>query len=161
MARVTLRSIGLSLALVLLGGCSGFGFQREWKAAAQRPLETNDFQGRWQGTWRSEANGHSGGLRAVITRTAEDKLRTRFHATYGGIFQFGYTAMLNAEPAEDAAHLAGKADLGWLAGGVYHYDGYVTPVKFYCTYRSKHDHGYFEMHRPDARPAGRIASSGR
>ena len=159
MGRTTGRRVRVSLLLLaaaLAGGCDG-GFNRAWKTAGQRAVEVNDFQGRWQGTWKSEATGHNGGLRAIVTRQGEDTLRTRFHATYSGIFQFGYTAMLNAEPGEDMAYLSGKADLGWMAGGVYHYDGYVTPVKFYCTYRSKDDHGYFEMHRPEARTGGRIA----
>lgn len=145
--------------LLAVGGCSA-GFERNWKAAGNRPAETNDFRGRWQGRWKSQATGHTGGLRAVVTRQGETtKYRSQFHATYGGIFQFGYTAVFDVESGGDAAYFSGKSDLGWLAGGVYHYDGYATPVKFYCTYRSKDDHGYFEMHRPDVGAAtrGRIA----
>jgi len=44
----------------------------------------------------------------------------------------------------------GDENLGWLAGGVYHYEGRVSPTNFHSTYRSKYDHGTFEMGRPQA-----------
>ncbi len=34
------------------------------------------------------------------------------------------------------------------SGGVYHYDGDATPTNFFSTYKSKYDHGTFQMTRP-------------
>ena len=39
-------------------------------------------------------------------------------------------------------------NLGWLAGGVYHYEGRADATNFFSTYTSKYDHGTFQMTRP-------------
>ncbi len=41
----------------------------------------------------------------------------------------------------------GKADLGFLAGGTYAYQGQVSNHVFQATYRAKSDHGVFHMQR--------------
>ena len=52
-------------------------------------------------------------------------------------------------PADDSAwEVNGEADLGKLAGGTYYYEGRITPTHFPSTYRSKYDHGSFELRRP-------------
>lgn len=57
---------------------------------------------------------------------------------------------LMAKPSDNGSdvRLEGDADLGWLAGGAYHYEGHASPVEYVCTYRSKTDHGIFKMTRP-------------
>jgi hypothetical protein len=51
---------------------------------------------------------------------------------------------------------SGDNNLGWLAGGNYHYEGSadVTGDRqtdlFTCTYKSSADHGRFNMTRPPA-----------
>lgn len=134
----------------LLLGCSSY--ESRWKAAATRPASAADgLAGRWEGTWQSEANGHSGGLRCIVTRTGDDTFEADYHATYWKIFGFGYAMPLRAGRREgDVVHFNGDADLGWLAGGNYHYDGRATGEEFYCTYRSKSDHGFFKMTRPES-----------
>lgn len=141
------KALAAILAVALLSGCSGFG--REWRAAAKLPTPTNDIAGRWEGRWVSDANGHHGKLRCVMTREAGDACRARFHATYAGIFSFGYTATLQVTNEATGFRLRGEADLGKLAGGVYHYDGIASPTNFNSTYRCAVDHGRFEMARPD------------
>lgn len=149
------RSFGLSragkaltalLAAALLSGCSGFG--REWRAAAKQPTPTNDITGRWEGRWVSASNGHHGKLRCVMTRATGDLCLARFHATYAGVFSFGYTATLNVTNDVAGFRLNGEADLGKLAGGVYRYDGLANPTNFLCRYQAADDHGRFEMTRP-------------
>ncbi len=141
------QALAAILAVALLSGCSGFG--REWRAAAKLPTPTNDIAGRWEGRWVSDANGHHGKLRCVMTREAGDACRARFRATYAGIFSFGYTATLHVTNDATAFHLRGEADLGKLAGGVYRYEGLASPTNFSSTYRCAVDHGRFEMARPD------------
>ena len=146
------------LIFAFLSGCSGF--EKKWKAAAGRPVEVNDIQGRWKGTWKSEKNGHSGGLRAVITRQGEDTYNADFHATYGWIFRFGYSMAMTAQRGDETfTYFTGSADLGKLAGGVYEYDGKASGEEFFCNYRSKGDHGHFRMTRPDVRPGVRFADA--
>jgi hypothetical protein len=135
--------------LALMCGCSTF--DKDWKVAVDswQPAGHTDITGPWQGTWQSEANTHSGGLRCLITRSGENAYHARFAATYWKIFHFGYEMDLAADPHLDQVHFDGSADLGWLAGGAYRYDGHSNSTDFYCTYHSQHDHGNFTMKRPE------------
>ncbi|MBM3831745.1 MAG: hypothetical protein FJ403_00420 [Verrucomicrobia bacterium] len=132
--------------LLLAGGCSTFN--RDWKRAAANPVPANDIQGRWDGRWLSEVNGHNGRLRCLVSQSSPGKYEARFHAKYRKILSFGYTVVLNVQRTNDLFTFQGEADLGWLAGGQYFYSGRATPTNFFSTYRSKHDHGIFEMTRP-------------
>ena len=115
------------------------------------PRLQEDLAGRWEGTWRSDRNGHNDQLRAVIETGSNGVYSTRFHAKYKiGIFRFsfGYAVPLQVEGTNDTYRFQGESDLGWLAGGVYRYEGTATGTNFSSTYRSKYDHGKFEMRRP-------------
>ena len=137
---------GLLLAAALLaGGCTTFN--HDWDAAAQPP-QPGDIQGRWQGVWVSEVTGHNDQLRAVITKKDGGDYTARFHAKYHKVMHFGYTVPLKVEAAGDEFKFSGQANLGWLAGGVYHYDGHAGATNFFSTYTSKYDHGTFQMNRP-------------
>ena len=137
--------IGVALLLALLS--SGCSFDRAWKVAATTPVPANDIQGRWQGTWVSEANAHTGKLRCLVTRLEDGKYQARYHAKYRKILGFGYTAALDTTQTNGSFKFTGEADLGW-AGGVYHYEGKANATNFYSTYQSKYDHGMFQMSRP-------------
>jgi hypothetical protein len=140
--------------LPLAGGCA---FDRNWKrlsAAARQETEattTTDpdkLAGRWEGTWQSERSNHSGKLRAIITPVNETTYRADFSATYLGLMRFGYSMNLAAQTEGDVIRFQGEEDLGWLAGGVYRYDGATDGQAFDCTYTSKGDDGTFRMTRP-------------
>ena len=148
---------GLSL---LCGCCS---FENKWKAAAaQESTATTTtttsasagIEGRWEGTWQSDGNKHSGGLRCIVTKTGDDAYAAEYKATYWGIFRFGYAMPLTIKQRDDSSAgktaFAGEADLGWLAGGVYRYDGTADGTDFLCKYDSKYDVGTFTMKRPKA-----------
>jgi hypothetical protein len=166
--------------LALLSGCSGF--EKRWQAAAAAQggaVEINDITGRWQGTWVSDATGHSGGLRCIITRggadgaagadaagagDAGDAYRAEFKASYLKFLTFGYDMRLAIERRDETyTHFRGEADLGWLAGGRYEYEGRASGEEFHCVYRAEKDYGHFRMHRPDqpAEPATRMADADR
>lgn len=134
------------LLLPLLAGCSGFG--REWKTAAGMPVVANSIAGRWEGTWRSDANGHHGRLRCILTPQNGSQFEARFHAKYAGLLSFAYTAPLTVTNEAGVWRFSGEANLGKLAGGVYRYDGSASPTHFHSTYRAKSDHGVFELRRP-------------
>jgi hypothetical protein len=146
------RNFRIRIALLVcllfaLGGCSHF--DREWRAAGERPWSGID--GRWQGSWKSEQDGHTGALLCVIRQTGSNEYSASFNATYASMFHFTYDAQLAGNPLGNLVHLTGSQDLGWPVG-VYHYDGTSSPAKFYCAYRSKDDHGYFAMARPGGTP---------
>jgi hypothetical protein len=148
-ARRCLRTIAWLIVAFSLTGCSTF--ERDWHAARLIPRLEDDVAGRWEGTWRSEANGHNDQLRAVITKGSNDVYLTRFHARYKkGIFRFsfGYSVPLQVRQTNDTYQFHGEADLGWLAGGLYRYEGSATGTNFFSTYHCKYDHGTFQMGRP-------------
>jgi hypothetical protein len=143
---VAVFTLGL---LFLLNGCS---FNRDWKRATNaHPLETRDSNkailGRWEGTWKSDVNGHTDRLRCIVTRQ-DAGFRARFHANYKKIFTFTYAVPLQVEQRDGRSHFSGAANLGWYAGGRYQYEGAASATNFTATYRCKSDHGIFQMTRP-------------
>jgi hypothetical protein len=144
---VRVSAFAILLAATLLGGgCTTFN--HEWRTATGNPIPQSDLQGPWQGTWASDATGHTGKLRCLITKTDTGIYQARFHAKYRKLLSFGYTVRLNLERTANSFTFRGEADLGWLAGGVYHYDGHADATNFFSKYSSKYDHGIFQMARP-------------
>ena len=130
--------------LLLLAGCSTF--QRDWDRPGKAPAPSG-LEGRWDGSWKSEASGHSNRLRCIVTRTNQTYL-ARFYANYAKIMRFGYTVPLKVEQQGDRYDFSGEANLHWYAGGRYTYKGSATATNFSATYRCKSDHGTFQMTRP-------------
>lgn len=146
-AMTYLRTLTILGFMALAGGCSTF--ERDWTAAANlRPSGPTDITGRWQGEWASNADGHSGNLRCLITQGNKDVYTARFSATYGGIFRFDYDTELTGHREGDWIRLEGEHDLGPLAGGVYHYEAHANASEFFATYRSDDDNGRFTLKRP-------------
>lgn len=145
-ARVPLM---LLAALLLCTGC----YQARWSAAGRQPTPAGGIDGRWTGTWRSTASGHSGGLRCIVSEVTPHTFKADFQASYAWLFTFSYQATMRIKAADPAtrpgyAYFAGEQNLGWLAGGLYTYDGKVGTTEFFCDYRSKDDRGTFQMTRP-------------
>jgi hypothetical protein len=139
-----LALLGLMLAVVLFGGaCSSFN--REWKRVGLNAVTPAGLEGRWEGQWISDVNGHHGRLRCLVSKDGEI-FRARFHAKYLKILSFGYTIPLKAEATGNGYEFRGEADLGSL-GGIYHYEGRADAMNFFSTYSSKYDHGTFQMQR--------------
>src|SRR6266850_3638127 len=137
------RAIGL-LIVACLCGCSTFN--RDWRHAAIPAQAENSLEGRWEGRWSSEVSGHHGGLRCLMSRESDSVFKARFRATYGRLLHFSYTARLEMRRHDVGWEFDGEADLGKL-GGVYYYEGRATPTNLISKYRSKYDHGIFEMKR--------------
>ena len=136
-----------ALPLLLTCGCSTFN--RDWKKAAQQPTPIDSIEGRWEGRWLSETNGHTGKLRCLVTREGEDRCAAQFRATYAKVFHFGYKVRLEVQPHFGGWEFNGQENLGKLAGGIYSYEGRASPTNFFSTYHSKYDRGIFEMRRPE------------
>ena len=134
-------------AVFVLTGCS---FQRAWKAGANDTTPANEITGRWQGTWKSDSNGHTDKLRCLVTKKDESHYDARFHAKYRKVitFSFGYTVPLVVTNTGTQREFSGTANLGKLAGGIYTYKGAATATEFNARYDSKYDRGTFQMSRP-------------
>jgi HEAT repeat protein len=120
-------------------------FKRHWNQDTPPPAVANGLQGRWQGEWISEANGHRGALRCLLTRSAAGDYSAAFHAVYARILRVSYVVPLHGQWSDGTLKLEGEADLGPLAGGIYRYQGQAAETEFVCTYRCKYDHGAFRM----------------
>ncbi|MBE0542776.1 MAG: hypothetical protein IH623_15575 [Verrucomicrobia bacterium] len=141
------NAIGLALLLGLTCGCSTFN--RDWRTATQESHAPASIAGRWEGRWLSEVNGHTGELRGLLKQTYDDQWSAQFRATYWKVFRFSSSVELTVKPHEGGWRFTGEKNLGKLAGGVYQYEGNATSTDFSATYRSKYDHGIFEMQRPE------------
>lgn len=139
----------VSVAIAMACGACSSGFQRDWNAAATA-TNRSGIEGRWDGTWTSGSNGHSGKLRCLVTRTERpDTYRFRYWGTFAKVFRFDYTVACSAErpPGDRAWHLQGESDLG-IMGGVFRHRAIVSDDCFRASYASRWDEGTFELRRP-------------
>ncbi|MGP8201062.1 MAG: hypothetical protein ACLQU4_16340 [Limisphaerales bacterium] len=122
-------------------------FRRQWKAQATPPGGNNGFEGRWQGEWASDTNGHRGALRCLLTKSEPGEYQAMFHAVYARFLAVAYSVTLRRRQEGGKLKLEGEADLGRLAGGIYHYEGEADDASFRCTYRCAYDHGTFHLEK--------------
>ncbi len=143
--RIRLLVLGLSCCL-LASGCTAF--RSEWKSAAKIPVPTDDIAGRWKGTWRSDVNGHHGGLRCIVTKLDASSYRFYYDASYKRILHGYYTITQTVARADHTFKLRGSAELPKIFGGHYDYEGTATATNLTSNYTAKADHGVFQMMRP-------------
>jgi hypothetical protein len=165
MARVMRRIPSVTICVLLVPLLAGCAFDRKWRhlvrtAAAAAAAADHDaphadpLAGRWEGRWVSQPSGHSGKLRAIITRIPQtsgggESYRAEFAATFLGILRFDHGTNLTALPAPSGVlSFEGQENLGALAGGIYRYHGTADGRTFDAAYESKNDHGRFQMKRP-------------
>jgi len=156
-----LASLVAACGALLLGACASF--DRDWQAAAARPVRAADrVATAWDGKWTSEKhrlpNGTAAGgrLRCIFTRQDATHYRARFHANWL-CFATGYEATFTTRPRSGGIDFRGEQDLGAIFGGVYRYEGRVTRDRFLARFASRYDHGTFAMSRPAEGPTpGRL-----
>ena len=89
LTRTSLLQIGiagpLSLVLAFLLLCTGCCYDCRWADAGKIPTPADTITGRWTGTWKSEASGHEGGLRSIVTPSTPGHYHADFHATFAWI----------------------------------------------------------------------------
>jgi hypothetical protein len=140
----------LGSMLALTTGCSSF--HSDWKAAAAKPVTANELQGRWEGTWLSDMNGHTGKLRCIVSPEADGRYRFQYWASYWKIFRATYTVHFGVQQTAGVYSFSGEEDLGKLWGmfelGAHEFHGSAAGSNFNANYKSKLDHGTFKMTRP-------------
>jgi hypothetical protein len=139
--KIVMRTAALFLFVaVFTAGCSSF--DRSWR---NPPAQSAGIAGRWEGRWQSARTGHNGKLRAIITPQTVSRYDARFRATYRSVLSAEYGVTLNVKQRGARSQFRGAADLGvW---GRYETTGFATRTQFLAAYRSKFDHGTFEMQR--------------
>ncbi|HTL18368.1 MAG TPA: hypothetical protein VL793_14120 [Patescibacteria group bacterium] len=121
-------------------------FYREWERYDGKPGR-DPVEGRWQGEWISERNGHRGELKCVLVEAGPECCRAYFYATFSKLFRVGYETDLKREQTEKGVRLRGEQNLGALAGGTYRSEGEVQGDQFICHYSCKYDQGRFQLRR--------------
>ena len=161
MKNVVLRAaMCLILAGVVLPSMTGCEtFHDRWKAAANqfnpatnkagRPTMT----GRWSGTWEStmEEDKSHGTVRAIIQADPEQEgvYHAEFQAIYASVLWGEYIIPFETTYKDGKLYLTSEADLGWLGGGVYKYDGIVDRRFFWLNYDAKTHKGRMVLERID------------
>ncbi len=148
--RAGLSTLLLTLVVLVTPGCGTLLYDRAW-SRFELTGKGGGMEGRWEGEWRSDRNGHSGKLRCMMTPQDEDAYLASFHSTFAWILFYRHETVFRMTAEEDGTlFFAGSEDLGKLAGGVYLYEGTVTGNVFAATYEAENgDHGVFEMRRVD------------
>lgn len=125
-----------------------FRFRGLWRQAVASPTPEDRVTGPWEGFWHSEPSGHRGRLRCVVRGVGDGRLDAAFHAVFWKVMRMTYEPTLRCRPLEgDGYEIEGAWKLGWWMGE-FRYEGTITPDAFEARYRSKGDHGVFEMRRP-------------
>ena len=122
-------------------------YHTSWKKP--EPRHDDHIVGRWQGAWLSEHNGHKGKLRAVATHKEGNIYRFQFGATFMLLLTASYDVDFTILPGDNFDILSGEAELPGYMGGLYNYEGKIENGKFTAKYKSKLDHGIFEMSKID------------
>lgn len=151
----TLRLALFALILTLLPSC-GSDFRKAWKCdMCPAPPPANGVAGKWQGTWHSDATGHRGKLRCVVSGELEEgKFYAKgdhtffYHATWKTILSGSYKAIHNVRKQKDGSYrFTGDHKMPDWAGGLYHYEGTIKGDEFKANYKSAMDHGTYTMKR--------------
>jgi len=151
---MTFRLILLAAAVALpLSSCGTGSYSRGFAAAsaamARPPVNA---EGPWQGSWRSDVNGHHGPLWCVVRRNPDHpgNYDFRYHAGWG-ILRFGdYTHTVPARLSGDGSLRLSGAMILPAGLGTYRVDGRLTRETFVAAYRSASDRGTMELWRPAA-----------
>ena len=128
--------------------CGTLAYDRAWQHF-DAVADASGLVGRWKGEWESEWNGHSGGLRCMLTREDEDVYLARFHSTYGWLLSYRHEILFHVVGQDEGVlRFEGSEDLGELIGGVYRYRGSVVGDRFEARFEAENgDHGTFRMRR--------------
>ena len=142
-----MRKIGLILLTSICLTSCGIGFRAEWARAA-RAASTDGLSGRWEGTWLSDANGHTGTLKCIVPTggTPESEREFLYRATWKKILAATLSSDTKVKYKGKTHYFESEKDLGVL-GGTFRCTGEVKGDEFRAKYTSYNDHGTFTMRR--------------
>ncbi len=146
-----LRHLTYSAVSVLLSSCAGPGFNKKWEAAlAEHPApQQTDITGPWQGSWNSEANGHTGDLRCIVNETGKDRYNFQYWATWGRGMKGTFAIDCEGARQGGVTRVTGQKKLGPF--GKYSHEAEITPSRFDARFsRQRKNLGTFELSRPES-----------
>lgn len=136
----------LLLVTVCLSSC-GAAFRKEWNTAKAKPVSAGSIEGPWEGSWRSEVNGHKGKLRCVIPPSTASTREFHYYATWAKVFSGSMKAHHTLKSQAKGVTFTAQHSLGSF--GQFTAQGTISDQKFDATYQAIGDHGVFEMKRPE------------
>lgn len=142
--QVTAILIRYLLTLVLLSCVPGC---RTTTPPSTKPSAAQKIEGHWAGIWDCETTGHSGKLRCHLIHVEDNLYQAKYTGTYMAIVPFWYTVEMDIDCSSQDCEIQAEANLGWLGGGHYVYDGAIIGDSFNTNYTSKHHNGTFNLHR--------------
>ncbi len=140
---------GTLMLVVAAGGSTGcLTFEQRWEDARIYDVPAGSIQGRWQGEWRSDTTDRQGPVRCILTPVRGGRYEARFDTRFARFVPQEHRVILVGEERGGLWRFRGESNLGWWTGGVYTYQGQVSPDRFFATYTSAQDSGEIEMTRP-------------
>lgn len=107
-----------------------------------------DLSGNWDcGSWQSSGSGHSGKLRATLTRSGRDAYRCTFCGSFFKVVPFRYTVTLHVTGCRDGRVFFRASRNLPVFGGTFTCSGSATGRSFRATYTSPKDRGTFVLSR--------------
>jgi hypothetical protein len=147
----------IALAALSVHGCGQGGGDPAIGDPAFSPIPTGSdgnapdlLAGAWAGSWKSHGIHGGGKLRCTIRRQSETVYLASFVAKYGGgLFSQSFPDVpLDVRRITPARwEFSGSKDLGMFSGGVYTFEGHVTPGRFHSDYEASLDDGVFKLER--------------
>ncbi|MDF2375143.1 MAG: hypothetical protein P1U81_02805 [Verrucomicrobiales bacterium] len=136
-------------SVAMLTSCTSF--EKEWNAAVSEYENgaVKSPEGPWTGTWKTNTNGHTGNLRAIVkeSKKTPGEYDFRYHATWAKVFSGSYRVTYPVVKSGSAFRFDGEQKLGPF--GTFGHKGKIQGDSFTATYSSdKGDLGDFQMERP-------------
>lgn len=143
-----LRLLPVILAALFLTSCVGYEAKWNKSVADYRAGKIKAPEGPWEGTWTTKTNGHTGDLRAIVSKAPDGEYDFHYHATWKKFLQGGYKVKFPAKRSGSTYRVDGSKDLGIF--GAFGHKATITPSRYEATYSNdKGDLGTFSMRRPE------------
>lgn len=138
-------TLAISWWSVFLTSCASPRYERDWQLT--RRTNTQPPLGCWEGTWRSESNGHQGKLRCLVT-TADQGYQFHYQAHWGRFLTGEFTIVCPAElSGRGVWKVRGAKDLGASLGGTFSHQATISRTSIEARYSAAMDHGVMLLHR--------------
>jgi hypothetical protein len=105
-----------------------------------------DLTGCWHGTWNDCKSGHSGPLRATVSKCDDRHYHAVFTGRFFKVIPFRFETVLEVTgQADDKVLLSGESRLGMF--GTFRYSAEATATNFTANYSSRRYEGQFLLSR--------------
>ncbi len=116
------------------------------QAIPTQPVMADELDGRWRGGWQSCSTGHHGKLNAQFCRIDETHVRATFKGTFAKVIPFRYRPVLDIVHEQPGLMIL-QGNKKIPLGGNFQYNATISGGQFNATYRSRRDHGTWQMQR--------------